>query len=209
MRFFPAFIRSVRLLAEEFFSLLIVGIVGGALMLSFVAIPFVLGGYAAMADDLSERRPISLGYWWAGARAMARRAYLWAALNLVGWLLLLLALNVYGQVDGIGRALQGTVLVMSYLWYVVLLYYLPLARLRPEDEWRETLRRSALLLLTTPFDTLFLMLVLGMLAVPLLLTNPILMLFHPLFAILFATVLVRVHLGLSAAVEEEDLADKG
>jgi hypothetical protein len=64
-------------------------------------------------------------------------------------------------------------------------------------------------LLTTPFDTLFLMLVLGMLAVPLVLTNPILMLFHPLFAILFATVLVRVHLGLSAAVEEEELADKG
>lgn len=198
--------RTLRLLAEEFFSLLIIAIVGGALMLLVVTIPFVIGGYAAVADDLAERRPVTLGSWWAGARAMWRPAYVWGLLNLAVWALLFMAFNFYNNLARMGAGLQGTVLVLGYLWYAAMLYFLPLARLHPGARLSETLRQAMFALLTMPFDTFLLLLMLVFFALPLLL-NPLLFLFHPLLALLFGTVLVRVHLGRPASIEPEDLAD--
>jgi hypothetical protein len=207
LKFFTALTRTFRLLAEEFFSLLIIAIVGAVLMVPIVTIPFVIGGYAAVADDLAERRPVDVGSWWRGAKAMWRPAYGWGLLNLVGWGLLGTAFFFYGGVEAGGSTLQGVVLVMSYLWYATLLYFLPIARLRPNAPWTQTLRNALFTLLTTPFDTFLLMLLLIFFAVPLLIANPLLLLFHPLLALLFTTVLVRLHLGRPASIEPEDLAD--
>jgi hypothetical protein len=207
LKFFTALTRTFRLLAEEFFSLLIIGIVGAVGMVPVVTIPFVIGGYAAVADDLAERRPVDLGAWWRGAKTMARPAYGWGLLSLVGWGLLGSSFVFYGGMEGSGATLQGVVLVLGYLWYAALLYFLPIARLRPGDTWIETLRNALFMLLTTPFDTFLLMLLLIFFAVPLFLTNPLLMLLHPLLALLFTTVLVRLHMGLPAFIQPEDLAD--
>jgi len=153
-------------LIEEMFWLFLFNLLLALAGLLILPLPLMAAGLAWVAAEIGQGKAIGWRTFVDGARRYWKPAYLWALINVVTWVLIVVNYNFYGSLDAAWTVIPFWFLIsISVVWGAVQLYVLPLLILQEAPSLRLAYRNGLVLMASQPAVVILLLLLIAVLAI--------------------------------------------
>ncbi len=126
------------------------------MLLLFLIAPYLIFSLFWTVYDIGEGKAIKLGTFFGAGKEVWRQAYLWAAVNVVAYVLLISNIHFYSTIEaGWAASLSFFFIGLTVMWSIIQLYALALYPRLVRPSLKEALKNGLALVGSYPLLTLF------------------------------------------------------